>query len=277
MEISTSSMLVGLRGTCGGVTQNSAALLEGTVTVTAGEESATITAGEQVWLMQDGTFLVQELTFDSIPDFVARELLVDDALQQTVLDASGLRIPTTYEEVLNIWEQEHPELETVYFEEIDFEQDGSPEFLTVYVGETGSGMISIGVNIYRNEAEGIRKLTNRTLALKTEGERCCALMESNGRYFICICNKRWRAFHDSHAYYIGSLAERDGGPGDWGIVDAFTGFSESDPYAPGFVSAVPHDERGFIVSTVGGVNREAVDVQGRYTLVRELYAQSFEG
>ena len=45
MNIAPSTMIIGIRGTCGWVTQNPAALLEGTVEVTAGEQSVTISSG----------------------------------------------------------------------------------------------------------------------------------------------------------------------------------------------------------------------------------------
>lgn len=54
MEIRTSSMMVGIRGTCGWVTENTAALLEGTVTVTAEGQSATVSAGEMAVLTDGG-------------------------------------------------------------------------------------------------------------------------------------------------------------------------------------------------------------------------------
>ena len=54
MEIRTSSMMVGIRGTCGWVTENTAALLEGTVTVTAEGQSTTVSAGEMAVLTDGG-------------------------------------------------------------------------------------------------------------------------------------------------------------------------------------------------------------------------------
>ena len=54
MNIATSTMLIGVRGTCGWVTDNTAALLEGTVSVTAGGQEATINAGEMAVLTEDG-------------------------------------------------------------------------------------------------------------------------------------------------------------------------------------------------------------------------------
>ena len=275
MEISTSSLMVGIRGTCGWVTQKTVSLLEGTVTVTAGDEIVTITAGEQARLTDDGTLETSELTFGSIPTFVSRELLDDDALQQTVLDASGLRIPTTYEELLDALELEHPEWEIVHSEEIDFEADDSPEFLIVYVTESSRGGSTIGISIYRNGTEGFRSLTSwKSGTPVAMEEQRCALVESNDRYFVCLSVTGNYSYIQTWADYVGSVAERDGGPHDWGVVDALTGRDEFDPYDPGLVSGQPHDERGFII---GNTNSEGVDARGRYALVRELYVLSFEG
>ncbi len=74
MNIRTSTMLMGIRGTCGWVTQDAAALLEGTVEVTAGEQSATVSAGELAVLTEDGELEVRELYAEDVPAFVAAEI-----------------------------------------------------------------------------------------------------------------------------------------------------------------------------------------------------------
>lgn len=74
LEIRTSTMLVGIRGTCGWVTENAAALLEGEVEVTAGDQSATITAGEMARVSGDGELIVTELPAIDVPAFVRAEL-----------------------------------------------------------------------------------------------------------------------------------------------------------------------------------------------------------
>ena len=58
MNIATATMMVGIRGTCGWVTDNTAALLEGTVSVTAGGQEATINAGEMAVLTESGEITV---------------------------------------------------------------------------------------------------------------------------------------------------------------------------------------------------------------------------
>lgn len=84
MEIRTSTMAVGIRGTCGWVTQNSVALLEGTVTVTAGGQSVTISAGEQAVLTPGGTLETQPLAGEQIPDFIREEIEDDQDLMKAV-------------------------------------------------------------------------------------------------------------------------------------------------------------------------------------------------
>lgn len=89
LDIRTSTMIVGIRGTCGWVTQDSAALLEGTVEVTAGEQSVTISAGEMAVLTEDGTLEVKPFTTASIPSFVQEELEADEDLAAAILEDSN--------------------------------------------------------------------------------------------------------------------------------------------------------------------------------------------
>ncbi len=84
MTIRTSNMMVGIRGTCGWVTQDTAALLEGTVEVTAGDQAVTISAGEMAVLTADGTLTVAELSGQDIPAFVLTEVENKDELMGTV-------------------------------------------------------------------------------------------------------------------------------------------------------------------------------------------------
>jgi len=74
MNIRTSTMLVGIRGTCGWVTQDAAALLEGTVEAAAGEQSVTISAGEIAVMTADGKLEVRDLYAEDVPAFVAAEI-----------------------------------------------------------------------------------------------------------------------------------------------------------------------------------------------------------
>ena len=272
MEISTSSMLVGIRGTCGWVAQNTVGILEGAVTVTAGQETATVNAGEMAYMTQDGALTVRELSFSSIPAFVARELLDDEALQQAVQDASGLYVPTTYEELLSALEKDPLRGKTVYSEEIDFEADGSPEFLVISLQETGGEHEDfadeghfpyrrISFSIYRNGPEGVRWLTGKATGIsRGMFSQSCSLMERDGRLFLqCVGESKTETI-GSFEEYFGSIAGRDGGPGEWGEVDRFhiTNF--------GFYAA-DHDEKGFVVNE----QEQVPGIQNPYTLVRELY------
>ena len=136
MDIATSTMMIGIRGTCGWVGENTAALLEGTVSVTAGDQEVTINAGEMAVLTQEGGLEVREFTYDFVPGFVVKEILDDEDLKQAVLDASGIKFPTSYEELLSMLNEE-PGKEVVYSEMIDFEADGSPELLVIRNSPSG--------------------------------------------------------------------------------------------------------------------------------------------
>ena len=258
MEITTSSMMVGIRGTCGWVTQNSAALLEGTVTVTAGEQSVTITAGEYAWLTDDGALEVWELTFASIPSFVARELLDDEALHQTVFEASGLRIPTTYEELADTLE------DVVYSEVIDFEADGNPELLVIQPRVYDE---RYGVRIYRMGTEGLEDLLSRGPApAETATRYSCWLAERDGRWYVC-CQTDLETFTET--VYFGSVAAQDGGREDWGETDLAV-------LQGGSIARVcQHNERGFVFRDENG-HSKTEEYNGAnfepYTFVRELYA-----
>lgn len=84
MDIRTSTIAVGIRGTCGWVTENTVALLEGTVTVTAGEQTITVSAGEMAVMTPEGTLEVKKLTAEDIPAFVQEEIADDEKLQEAV-------------------------------------------------------------------------------------------------------------------------------------------------------------------------------------------------
>ena len=92
LDIVTSTMVIGIRGTCGWVADDTAALLEGTVTVTAGEQSVTVTAGEMAVLTEDGTLEVKPLAAAQVPAFVKAELEEDSTLAELVEDASGIDV-----------------------------------------------------------------------------------------------------------------------------------------------------------------------------------------
>ena len=81
MNIATSTMMIGIRGTCGWVAEDAAYLLEGEVEVTAGEQTATATAGEMARVSGDGELVVTELPAIDVPAFVRAELDGPDAAE----------------------------------------------------------------------------------------------------------------------------------------------------------------------------------------------------
>lgn len=105
MNIRTSTMLVGIRGTCGWVNAESDThaqvyLLEGKVTVTAtsggsGEE-VTVSAGEmaEITVTETGETEITVTGFPEteVPGFILTELEQDDELSRAILEASGLDV-----------------------------------------------------------------------------------------------------------------------------------------------------------------------------------------
>lgn len=89
MNIRTSTITVGIRGTCGWVAEDVAALLEGTVSVTAGEQTVTISAGEMAVMRPDGTLEVRKLSAEDIPAFVQEEIVESEELSEAVQAING--------------------------------------------------------------------------------------------------------------------------------------------------------------------------------------------
>ncbi|MEY8338258.1 FecR domain-containing protein [Lachnospiraceae bacterium 62-35] len=93
MNIRTSDLVVGIRGTCGWVDeeQGLAALLEGKVRCkTRDGERVTISAGEKAVLGSSGELVVTPLTVQDIPDFVREELEEDEELYEQIEEDTGL-------------------------------------------------------------------------------------------------------------------------------------------------------------------------------------------
>ena len=262
MNIATSTMMIGVRGTCGWVTGNTAALLEGTVSVTAGEQEATINAGEMAVLTAEGKLEVTDFTPNDVPAFVVEELAGDDDLAQTVLDATGLNIPAysmaSYEELLSTLEN------VVYSELIDFEQDGSPELLVICIDAEENSTSVVGndsMGIYRNGSELFHGGGNRD-----SDTVVYSLVESNGKLFVCRDRLRKKDGLSNFCWYYGSIAQKDGSHEDWGMVDFIN---------QGRVSV--RDERGLVPRDAMGeyydYNSEFADVdavRGKYSHVRDL-------
>lgn len=98
MSIRASTMLVGIRGTCGWAAlsedgeQLSVCLLEGRVRCEADGEKETVRAGEMAVMTEDGEITVTEFTARDIPDFVMEEIEDDDDLIDAILEDSGIDI-----------------------------------------------------------------------------------------------------------------------------------------------------------------------------------------
>ena len=96
MNISTSTMLIGIRGTCGWVEDNDGLsrvyLLKGEVKCTAGGWAAQVNAGEMAEFTADGYLVVKPFTAKDIPAFVVDEMAADNSLAQAILEASGLDV-----------------------------------------------------------------------------------------------------------------------------------------------------------------------------------------
>ena len=271
MEIRTSSMMVGIRGTCGWVTGNTAALLEGTVSVTAGGQEATINAGEMAVLTED-KLEVKPLTASDVPAFVVEEIAGDDGLAQTVLDATGLNIPAysmaSYEDVLAEIEEE---VTIIYTELIDFEQDGSPELLVIHRRDN-----SDGISILRNGPDGPQHLHG--WGSGTHTAETYSLGESDGKLFVRRLSYSGPYSDGDYGYfdeYCGPTAQSDGGRESWGMTDYLQiSFHGNGSLKASWVKS--HNDKGFVdLEGDYDYNVSYLDVQGKYTLVRELV--SFEG
>ncbi len=81
MTIRTSNMAVGIRGTCGWVSAEAVYILEGSVTVTDGQRTVTVSAGE----MADSALTVSPFSSGDIPGFVRDEL--EEAQWQAFIQA----------------------------------------------------------------------------------------------------------------------------------------------------------------------------------------------
>ena len=220
MDIVTSTMIVGIRGTCGWVGEDTAALLEGTVSVTAGDQEVTVNAGEMAVLTAEGTLEVEPFTAASVPAFVREEVAEDKELAKTVLDTTGIDLAAystaPYKDALAGLEQEG---EILYTEIVDFEADGNPELLVLHTRDKSSsgkkryekGQELFGVSIFRAGPEGTSKLYFGTPQLGENGT--FSLVGSDGRMYL----ETHRQDDNSDSYtYCGSIAEKDGVEPSWG-------------------------------------------------------------
>ena len=264
MNIATATMIIGIRGTCGWVTDNTAALLEGTVSVTAGGQEATINAGEMAVLTESGGITVSALTAEDIPSFVLEEvedyggLPVPDDSGDNPIEADPM---AAYEELLSTLEN------VVYSEVVDFEGDGSPELLVISMDFARSTEISVGmdeISVWRNELDGPDCVMSVASEMNAGGKY--ALVESNGRLLVRRYSETGLFGSYVDDYYT-SIALSDGVRGEWGKVDSQVSYSENS-----FVRVRPLDGNGFIDEDGGFEGNHVSDdyVRGSYAQVRDL-------
>ena len=96
MNIRTSTMLIGIRGTCGWVEDREGLsrvyVLEGTVECSAENQIVQVNAGEMAELTADGRLVVQPFTVQDIPSFVQDELAQNPDLCSDIYNVSGLDV-----------------------------------------------------------------------------------------------------------------------------------------------------------------------------------------
>ena len=277
LDIVTSTMIIGIRGTCGWVGENTAALLEGTVSVTAGVQEVAINAGEMAVLMED-VLEVKPLTIASIPGFVRKEVEEDEKLAASIQETTGIdltgRLEATYPDAL----KGHGEEKILFAEEIDFEADGSPELLVIHRNNTGLDRCGI----YRKGTESSEYLYETTQNNKNSFgtnliDYKISLVESEGRLYVLLythmLNKSESGGREDVEYqYWGSVAQSDGDYSYWGIVDRVEyswysdGIGEAHQYG-----SWEHDETGLTHANYTKSNAgEFEAVKQKYTEVRVL-------
>ena len=239
MEIRTSSMLVGIRGTCGWVEVPDSGtmrvyILEGRVECTADGNTETVNAGEMAEMKEDGTVTVKAFAVPDVPVFVAQELEADETLSEAVRTASGIdmagSLQSAYPGAFRGFDSNL--FEIVFAEEIDFEADGSPELMVIckylrpvqfseeyrfdiYQRGTESSQPLFSISSIRGgeNASGDASMSGRI-----------SLVESEGR--LLVLNYQYSSY-DSEEYpynhydYYGAIAQNDGDPPSWGLIDSY--------------------------------------------------------
>ena len=228
MTIRASSMLVGIRGTCGWVALSgdkstlTVGLLEGKVECSNGENTAAVSAGELGTIPASGEITVEEFTASDIPEFVAEEIEDDNNLAEAILDDSGIDTSGSLRRVYpDVFAEIEQNGESVLFaEEFDFEADNSPELLVFYTDEG-----KIRGRFYRKGTEQSQSLGTAGLISNLNDDEIWkfSIVESGGRLFVFEyldygINGRKGNWYD----YYGSTAQNDGDSSHWGQVDRVT-------------------------------------------------------
>ncbi|MDE7221435.1 MAG: FecR family protein, partial [Oscillospiraceae bacterium] len=236
LDIRTSTMLVGIRGTCGWVEvldeeHMNIYLLEGKVECTAGENTATANAGEMAEMSADGMIEVSAFSGSAVPAFVREEVEDDENLMEAILDDSGIDVTgggasadelADYADILDEITAHGEEI--LYTEILDFEADGKPELLAIVNTKTDGLPNSDYITIYICQKE-MRLMGFSASSYNVNGIGITSLVEKGGRLFVRI--QRTQTFPASpgefstDTSYAGSVAKEDGSREDWGWVDHF--------------------------------------------------------
>lgn len=290
MDIRTSTMAVGIRGTCGWVEIPEADvmrvyILEGTVMCTAGENTAAVGAGEMAEMTAEGEITVEKFSVLGVPDFVAKELEADESLNQAVKDASGLDVAgdplRAYGDYLNgLIHRNQGKL--IFAEEIDFEDDGSPELAVTFISERqGDPLPQLELNTYilRNGPEGPEELLRIRDGWQENGHGHgkVSLMEYGGKRFLLYYSSL-AASHEDYVYY-GSIASQDGDSSCWGSADAIINNNldgSMDDFVGMKYGKSPVGENGLTLGAVEYSTLEEITaVIEKYTEERVLFSQDF--
>ena len=288
MEIRASSMIDGIRGTCGWVEipENgilSLYLLEGRVECTAGENTATVNAGEMAEMTADGAITVLAFTAQEIPAFVMQELQAaedagPDAAGPPEPPAEGVLEPMTgYDALLEMINSTD---ETVVFaEEFDFEADGSPELLVITRGETNP-VYNHGVliQIYRDGPGGPALLVSGApMGIEDMQYVSCSLAQREGKLYVQCWTEKGDdgGGREWYELYYGPLAGPDGGQTDWSMTDSISVYVPAEGSRT--VWAAVHDERGAVNGDIEWTEdaQQQAALLSRYTVQQELYRVDF--
>lgn len=196
MTIRTSTMAVGIRGTCGWVTQDAAALLEGTVEVTAGEQSVTISAAEMAFLTEDGMLEVRQLYIEDVPAFVAAEIGDQFPLEPTpsYSEANGLSFTK---------EKSYTTPTYVYFRD---PSSGEPTLIGgLSITDVVDSTYTIGdISVSEPDADGMIQMTlpyHFDFTATITQEDIYAEVEGDGRFYPACQYKLFSLFD----YYTGTV------------------------------------------------------------------------
>lgn len=286
MNIRTSNIAAGIRGTCGWVEipdrdHMNLYLLEGKVECIAGDKTVSVSAGETAAMSADGEITVTPFTATDVPSFVIKEIKDDEDLIKAILEDSGIDILAnpliSYADALS-----EIKGELLYTDVLDFEADGSPELLVLYLPNDpeSSGKTQIYAKIFRDGPDGPSELSSFGWNCDTFDTTTISLAESDGRLYLHSCSTDSIYEEDGSASYMsgaetynGSIAQRDGLRTDWGRIEwlQYHRTTSTDPFQhgyPSFEGAIGNtNERGFADGFNWGYTAE------EYESVREKYSE----